>query len=309
MKHEIILYFSFPTNFIIAFKFNKEILFGEKEEMLLRAYVPGVCITKTIKKDIRDEIDLFIIYRPSKIQKILHKGNTIFIHDNWSKEIPIYLFHLIYSVSHQILLKKDYYTIHSVCVGKKNTWTLLIGHTGVGKTSVMLELLYNHEFEMFSSNKTLVKFNKKIHLEAVAGTTTVTCKNDEHNKIKVLIEQSTSFVNRIASKLPDKYITSNQKVTINRIYFTRLNPAVEECARLDDFESLVALYPFFLDHINSDIILFDGGDLYDGALLPTRTKKRMLSSLKNSLNSLEVYTLNGSLDFVSKTIEKHYEKI
>ncbi|MGH2645233.1 MAG: hypothetical protein ACRDE2_14865, partial [Chitinophagaceae bacterium] len=111
------------------------------------------------------------------------------------------------------LLKKGYHTIHSACVGMGNQWSLLIGHTGVGKTTVMLDLLHNYKFKMFSSNNTLVKFHEDFYLEAIAGTTTITCKNSDRNKLKETIGQTANFVDRIACKLPDKYSTSNNRPT------------------------------------------------------------------------------------------------
>jgi hypothetical protein len=160
---------------------------------------------------------------------------------------------------------------------------------------------------MFSSNKTLVKFQKDFCLEAIAGTTTITCKNSDGSKLKATVGQTANFVNRIACKLPDKYSTQKNRVKISRVYFVRLNPAVEECVTLSKFESTVALYPFFLDYINSDTILFNGKDLYDGIPATTQIKKKILFSLKKSLISLDVYNINGSLDFINKTIRKHYE--
>jgi hypothetical protein len=302
------LYFSFPSNFVISINLKGHASFREREELLLRAYVPGIQIVGIARKNITNNPDLIISYYPSKYQKISYEDNHIIIRDDWSKEIPVYFFHLIYSISHHALLKKGYYTIHSVCVGKENQWSLLLGHTGVGKTTVMLDLLHNYRFKMFSSNKTIVKFKKNFYLEAIAGTTIITCKDSDRNKLKTIVGQTANFVNRFACKLPDKYSAPKNKVKISRIYFVRLNPAVEECVSLNNFESMVALYPFFLDYINSGIVLFNGKDLYDGIPITTEIKKKILSSLKKSLIRLDVYSLNGSPDFISKTIGKHYEK-
>lgn len=302
------LYFYFPSNFVISIILKEKVSFKEREKLLLRAYVPGIKIIEMARKNIINNSDLIISYCPSKYQKISYKDNRIIIHDDWSKEIPVYFFHLIYSISHHALLKKGYYTIHSACVGKGNQWSLLLGHTGVGKTTVMLDLLYNYRFKMFSSNKTIVRFKKNFYLEAIAGTTTITCKDSDRDKLKAIAGQTANFVNRLACKLPDKYSTSKNKVKISRVYFVRLNPAVEECVSLNNFESIVALHPFFLDYINSGIVLFKGKDLYDGIPVTTEIKKKILSSLKKSLTLLDVYSLNGSLDFISRTIGKHYEK-
>lgn len=302
------LYFSFPSNFVISITLKENVSFEEREELLLRAYVPGIQIVEIARGKIINNPDLIISYCPSKYQKISYKDNRIIIYDDWSKEIPVYFFHLIYSISHHALLKKGYYTIHSACVGKENQWSLLLGHTGVGKTTVLLDLLRNYRFKMFSSNKTIVRFQENFYLEAIAGTTTITCKDSDRDKLKAIAGKTANFVNRLAFKLPDKYSISKNKVKISRVYFVKLNPAVEECVSLNNFESIVALYPFFLDYINSGIILFNGKDLYDGVPITTKVKKKILSFIKKSLISIDVYTLNGSLDFISKTIGKHYEE-
>ncbi|NCU39852.1 hypothetical protein EOL99_03095 [Candidatus Falkowbacteria bacterium] len=303
------LYLSLPSNFVISIILKGGVSFREREELLLRAYVPGIKITGIVRKNIINNPDLTINYCPSKGQKFSYDDNYIIIHDDWSKEIPVYFFHLIYSISHHVLLKKGYYTIHSACVGKENQWSLLLGHTGVGKTTVMLDLLYNYRFKMFSSNKTIVRFKKNFYLEAIAGTATITCKDSDRGKLKSVVGQTANFVSRFACNLPNKYFASKNKVKIGRVYFVKLNPSVEECVSLNNFESMVSLYPFFLDYINSGTILFSGKDFYDGAPITTEIKKKILSSLKISLISLDVYSLNGSLDFISKTIEKNYGKI
>lgn len=297
-----------PTYTNITLSFFDNVSFGERESLLLQAYVPGIRIVKKMPKSNLNDKKISIDYFKSDNIKIDSKKETIRIYDNWSKEIPVYFFHLIYSISHYALLKKGYYTVHSACVGTGNQWSLLLGHTGVGKTTVMLNLLRNYKFKMFSSNKTLIKFQKDFCLEAIAGTTTITCKDNISNKLKKITKKKVNFVNRIAYKLPNEYSTLKNKVKISRLYFVKLNPAVEECVRLSNFESMVALYPLLFDYINSDIILFNGEDLYNGTSITTREKKKMLSSLKKSLISLAVYNLNGSLDFISKTIEEHYEK-
>ena len=301
------LHFSFPSGFTILIILKGRVLFKEREYLLLRAYVPGIEIMEITQKNNINNPGLIISYYPSKYQKILYDDNNVIIYDDWSKEIPVYFFHLIYSISHDVLLKNGFYTVYSACVGKKDQWSLLLGHTGAGKTTVMLNLLYNYRFKMFSSNKTILKFKKVFGLEAIEGTTTVTCKNSDYTKLKI-IDNSTNFVNRIAYRLPDRYSISKNKVKISRIYFIKLNPGVEECVKLNNFESIVSLCPLFLDYINSDTILFNGKDLYSGISVDTQLKKKILFSLKKSIIHIDVYSLNGSLDFISNTIKKHYEK-
>jgi hypothetical protein len=297
---------NFPLNFAILLKLNSEVLFGKREELLLRAYVPGIKIKKeSIKRD--GKPDLIIDYRFSKEQKILYKKKGIVIMDNWSAGVPVYFFHLIYSISHQLLLNKGHYAMHSVCVGKKNQWSLLLGHTGVGKSSSMIKLLSNYGFKLFSSNKTLVNFSSSSRLVASAGTQTVTYKNSDKKNLESLTEQGVGFVDRAACELFGKFLATNKKVKINSVYLIRLNPAVKEFVKLNEIESLVALFPFFFDHINSDIILFGGKDLYNGGTVVADIKKKVLRSLKKSLKYLNVYTLNGSLDFVCKIINEHHE--
>ena len=210
------LHFSFPSGFTILIILKGRVLFKEREYLLLRAYVPGIEIMEITQKNNINNPGLIISYYPSKYQKILYDDNNVIIYDDWSKEIPVYFFHLIYSISHDVLLKNGFYTVYSACVGKKDQWSLLLGHTGAGKTTVMLNLLYNYRFKMFSSNKTILKFKKVFGLEAIEGTTTVTCKNSDYTKLKI-IDNSTNFVNRIAYRLPDRYSISKNKVKIEAV--------------------------------------------------------------------------------------------
>ncbi|MCX6723189.1 MAG: hypothetical protein NT094_03970, partial [Candidatus Staskawiczbacteria bacterium] len=273
--------------------------------LLLQAYIPGITV---LKNKAKKEVDMTVRYSHSKKQKILHKNNTIIIYDDWSREIPIYFFHLIYSIVHELFLKKSHYSIHSACIYKNGQGSLLLGHTGVGKTTVMLSLVENYKFKVFSSNKTLVGFNTKSELEAIAGTTTITYKND--NNSKNAPDKLINFVNRCAYKLPDEYLCSEKKGKIRKVYNIKLNPFVEECVKLNKIESIITVYPSLFDYINADIILFNGLDLYDGGLqnISAVSKKVILKHLAKALESMEVYNIAGSLEFIGKIINKNYDK-
>ena len=296
--------FLFPLNFRGTINLDKMVLFEQRDELLLQAYVPGIKIAEPTGKK-NSASHLFTVnHHHSKNKRILQKEKDLFIFDDWSEEIPLYLFHLIYSICHKTWLENDCYAVHSACVGKNNSWSLLVGHSGVGKTTVMLDLLNNHGWEMFSSNKTLLKFNQNSSLETLAGTTTITCRESDRTMQIIPINPEIIFLDRFMYTLPEKYSQPKQKNQIKKIYLIGLNPAVKEYEQLNNFEALVALYPFFLDCINYDILLFKGSNLYDGTPSDPEIKKRLLKNMKKQLHSLDVYSLKGSLDFVSNIINE-----
>jgi hypothetical protein len=298
MQKQKIIYIICPLNYIIKVESESEFLFNEKEIQLLQAYVPGVIISK-----MRRSVEFTIIYYKSKRPKVYYLKKKIIIYDDWSILLPIYFFHLIYGICHKYWIGNNYYTTHSACIGKNN-FSLLVGHSGSGKTTLLLNLLKNYNLKLFSSNKTLLNF-KKDNLTAIAGTKTITLrKKNDQKKWQPILNSKTEFVDRFAFMASKKYYTPKTSVPIKQIYLIKLNNYIKEFYQLDPRESLISLYPFFLDYVNSDAILFNGKSIFNGAIFGMEVKLKLLKNLSKIANKLNVNIISGPLDFISKKIVK-----
>jgi len=285
-------YLYFPGSILIYVKSLENL---EVSKILLNAYVPGV------ELDLKSDRvpDVVIEYKQANDKKLVQEEGLIHIYDNWGKEFPLDFYHLLYSVVRVELLKRDLFSVHAACIGKSN-YILLVGHSGVGKTSIVLELLKNNSTRLFSSNKTVVNFNGGF-LEAVAGTTTITAnindinKHNPEDKIEILTYGDRSAVTT------NKYI--NDRGQIQAIVLVGLNDGVEENYIITPASALHKLYGYFFDTVNADTIVCDGQDVYVGTA-SLGTQKYLARNLSNVLSKIPTYSIKGSMDFVCNAITK-----
>ena len=288
------LYFRFPGNLVFNLISKKPFIFEEKEQLLLKAYVPGAEIVDISPRS----VDLVIELKNSKQKKILQTQEKILIFDNWVNEIPLDFYHLLYSLVRKEWLKKNLFSVHAACLGK-NKYILLVGHSGAGKTTIALELLKKGKTSIFSGNKTLISFDRQANIKVIAGTKTVTTIFSTA-KINYPIPKNSKYQDRIA--FTPKEFTQQIK-PIKAIVLVGLNDGVKEKNKLSHNSALHKLYPFFLDVVNADTILCDGKEIFTG--LPPKGGQRFLArSLETALKKIPVYSLKGSLPFVVENLKK-----
>lgn len=289
------LYLSLPNKINCKIITKEDIIFDDRAKTLARAYLPGVKFLVNKPK----RIDFSLEYIKSVKKKLIVKEKSIKIYENWSEQLPLDFFHILYSKTRLMFIKKHNYPVHSACVGNKD-YSLIVGHTRSGKTSVLIELLKKN-MKVFSGNKTLVSLDSGIN--AVAGTSTITLDAKIFKKNKSNVKESINYSNRKAFALnPDNY-SRESLVRINKIFLIKINGGVREFRRLDRLEALYSLYPFFLDVVNADTIMFQGGDVFLGNISKvdsTWLAKKLLLALKG----VNVYYLAGSKQFISERILK-----
>jgi|CXWL01.1.fsa_nt_gi hypothetical protein len=283
--------------------FDSTVPFGEREELLLNAYIPGVSVS-TISPS--STIKLFYYFNKEKKSLQIEEGG-ILIRDDWSRVVPIYFFHLIHSIALKQWHTKHLFSVHSASFGNEDELSLIIGYSGSGKTTTALNLLKEKGIKLFSSNKTLVTFERN-NLIGLAGTRTITCKMKDFDKYESLAHNPVIFGNRTAFKIQKENWLISKKIRVKNIFLIQLNDYLDEFFKLDKFESLVHLLPFFLDYNNSDIILFSGTQLFDGTVNPSIVKPNLLVSLNETLPEINIYVVSGSLEHVIKKITNLHEK-
>lgn len=276
------IYLQFSSDINIHFQTNEDINIHNKDLLLLNAYLPGVKIISKIPKS----IDLKIKFVRSKRKNIIRKRKVITIHEDWDKNLPLDFYHFLYSLVRIKWMKKNIFPVHSACFKiKKNI--LLIGHSGAGKTSTLLETVKKYNAQIFSGNKTLIKFKRNGIPEAVAGSKTISVRSNEKGR-------------KIFSLKDDQYLSKN--IPIEVIVIARLNDGVKEYEKIEPLSALHRLYPYFMDTVNADTLMCNGEYVFIGTA-PTGTQKKLSAKLKKALSKIPVYHLSGSMDFISKKLK------
>lgn len=286
-------YLSFPPSLLIEVTSSANIVLDDKTQILLDAYLPGA----TRIADPHQIPDISIEHIQSDDKKLTQEGKKIRIYDNWVNEFPLDFYHLLYSILRQEWLKRNLFSVHAACIEKEG-YILLVGHTGVGKTSIVLELLKEKNIQLFSGNKTVVTFNNG-HIEAIAGTRTITANSADIQQHITNGDTYITYGNRVALSYAKK--CTDNPGPIRAIVFVGLNDGVSENNILHPTNALHRLYGFFLDTVNADTIVCDAKAVYVGT--PPPGKQEMLAkNLSNALQKIPVYSIKGSMDFISDMI-------
>lgn len=263
--------------------------------LIADAHIPGVSIGVTPPKNARLLASLKLI--DSKERLIRKKGKNILVFDTLKRVFPLYNFHLMYSIFHFNWIKQGVYAIHAACVYNRGKTILLMGHTGFGKTTLSLELVKKYGFKLIHSDRVLVKFAGS-RLMLIGGTKVVTFKKDNDKIHRGMLNRIDSYIDRYIGPLKDEFLLEKKDVYIDKVSLVRLNGGLQESTSLNQFESLICFYPFFLDAVNSDAILFQGKSIFSGIPCKSGHKESLLSDLVHFTKKVRVHKLSGSLKFI-----------
>jgi energy-coupling factor transporter ATP-binding protein EcfA2 len=271
----------------------------EKARMLAAAYLPGLSFGE------ESAVNLTICFEESQTPGLEVKERVIILSDAWAGEGSLLdLIHLTYSAALKLWLAQGLYCVHSACLAKAPDFkeaTLILGHSGCGKTTLALALAAKGN-KIYSANKTLIAISPEGKMLALAGTPTITRKQEVESAIAVGSEAALDYVGRRAYALASDAYSREQAITITAIALARLNDGVAEREELSSLSALHRLFPFFLDKVNADTVLLGGKTVFSGDLPleeDRQVKTKLALALSKSLPSLSVTTLAGSLDYVS----------
>lgn len=271
-------YFSLPGG--LTARFSTSCAIGREELLQLGAYVPGI----SIEEQATECSDITITHVISDAPFLEDNGNSVILHSPHSASIPADLYHLFYGVARREWIKRGFYPVHAACVGKGENFTLIVGHSGAGKTTLAQSLVDKHAMTLFSGNKTVVRFDAEGTITAVAGTKTMTALDDR--------------LNRFAYEMPSDSYAHQPEAKIKSISIVRVNDGVEEEQGLCPLSALHTLYPYFMDAVNADVIV-NGKDILDGTPT-TDIKTRLTSDLCRAVTMLPVYKYSGSMNFLEQ---------
>src|SRR3989338_676088 len=281
-------FFLLPGNLTLRFGSESGVL-DEKAKILLKAYVPG--ITELLGS--RAEVDIVIEHKEDTRMRIEEGENLITLYGSWGDELLADLYHLIYAIVRVRLLKNKLFSVHGACcvLGKEGA-TLLLGHSGSGKTSVALRLAEEHGMQIVAGNKTVVSFDEGV-LRAVAGTTTTSVRAVDGEKVG---SDSFSYRDRHISDSGSNGIFE-KSVPIRSVALVRLNDFTEECTELKGSSALHSVFPYFLDTVNANVIF---GDSVFVGTPPSGTEDFLAKQLLVGLRSIPVFSCIGSASFVAE---------
>ncbi len=282
------LYFSVTGILTIKLESDSLLTFNPEQLLLLQAYVPGILPLELEP----EKLDLIITHHETSEQRF--NQTTLEFFDQWNGKLPDYFYHVLQGLVRLKLLEQKIYSVHGACAGK-NGQVLILGHTGSGKTSVVLEMLKKSETKLISGNKTLVSFSPG--LAVLAGTETITVRGKDILKLQgIEIAEQTEYWQRRIFRLP-KSTYQIAPAKIEAIALIKLNDYSEVFDTLPPNEAIFQVYPFFLDTVNADVIINSENILIGTP--PLGAQQNLTKELYTNLQTLPVYSLIGSAQFVA----------
>ncbi|MBY0358494.1 MAG: hypothetical protein K2W82_10880 [Candidatus Obscuribacterales bacterium] len=281
-------------------------VFDNKEARLLAgAYLPGVSFPAGT---VRGSPVLNVAFREAEPYGIEQGRYSVVVNHKWHGDGSLLdLIHLLHSAARLVWLKDGLYPVHSACVGdpEKNSYVLVVGHSGSGKTSTALELA-NRGLKIFSANKTLVQVSPAGTMIGMGGTRTITTNAHDVERHGEAAADNVAYKHRSAFLLDNsKYAPEGRFAAIHKIALVRLNDGAKNCSTLETESALHRLYPFFLDTVNADTILCGGSAVFTGEL-PALCQPNLIHNLKCALANIPVLSVTGSMDFVAATLKEQH---
>ncbi|HEY9774670.1 MAG TPA: hypothetical protein V6C81_12995 [Planktothrix sp.] len=289
-----------PGDLRVRVKHPQKIFASEATRLLAGAYVPGFSLHTSGYA--REKADLTISFHESRAKRLKVEGKQIELHDRWSGDgSTLDLLHLIHSAARLHWLRRGLYSVHSSCVGNDSGHALIVGHSGVGKTSIALELV-KRGMKLYSGNKTLVSVSADGAITAHGGTRTITTRAQDVTRHEAAAD-GVGYSERCAFLLdPDQY-SADATVNIKLIVLAKLNPGTDDFTRQAPGGALHRLYPYFLDTVNADTVLCDGHEVFSGSP-PTGCQRRLSTTLSVALGKIPVYSMTGSMEYITATLER-----
>ena len=268
---------------------------GCREALLAGAYLPGC----RAAADAPAASDLRVKHFETPERNFIQGDGQVMVSDLWRGALPLDLWHLLYGMQRVELLRSGLYPVHGACVGKERP-ILLVGHSGTGKTALLLELALHHRLPVFSGDKTVVSLNVGRELTAVAGTQTITLRQaDLPEALRALPRQD--YGDRTALRLTPESYAAELSAPIKAVVMVQLNDGAERCEKLSAASALHTLYPFFLDTENSDKVVCCGAGVFVGSV-PEGVPAKLARELAQVLETLPAYVISGSRQFVAERI-------
>lgn len=273
----------------------------DRLQLLAAAYLPGVDVWEGQAMAAKHK--LTIAFTESDQRGFQETPVKLTVSGPYDRDANLVeLLHLAYSACRPWWLKQQLYTVHSACFAGASGYVLVVGHSGVGKTSIVVDLARRGK-KIFSANKTLLSLGRWCQadcLTAMYGTRAITLGLRDGEELSA---GAIAYLGRQAYKLSDNGYAPKGPQQVKAIVLAKLNDGVQELATLSPASALHKLYPYFLDTIAADCIVGGGAGVYSPAL-PDGCRQKLAASLAAILQAVPVMTMAGTLDFVTTNLER-----
>lgn len=295
MEGEKTLYLFFPYDLTVEVRGDFEID-PEEIAVLAQTYLPGVKIGHAGTKP-----TLAVEYIQSIERQLIQSGDKIQIFDDWNGKLSLDIWNLLYSIIRLHYMRYLNYPVHAACLGR-NKHMLLVGHSGVGKSTILLGLIDHYDWTVYSGNKTVVTFEED-GLWAIAGTKSMSLRSVDITRFPNLTGRKIDYQTRSAFALGKNHYSKDEAVPISTIFIAKLNDGVSEMEELSFPSTLHTLYPFFMDAVNADTVMCEGGGVFIGTP-PKGSQEKLTRELTRVLSQIKVVKISGTLQFVTESIAK-----
>jgi hypothetical protein len=291
-------YFAMAGGINASFTSDSEIGLSELQRLHLAAHLPRIQPLEHAPK----VIDVQIHHSESGETTMQQNGSHVELSDNWNGKLSPDFPYLFYGAARLAWLNKNMYPVHAACVGNENDgYVLLVGHSGVGKTSSTLQSAFSSGLKVFSGDKTLITIANDGEMRAIGGTKTMTIRAEDKKRWPSLEGQGLMNGDRYIFPLKPEQSSSEFSVKIKAIVLLKLNDGVTKCQKLTPLSSLHTMYPYFMDMEWNDVLVGSGKAVFDGT--PNNSVKPQLAQrLGNSLNQIPTFNISGSLPRVTSMI-------
>lgn len=265
-------------------------VFTAEQLFLLGAHLPEIkLVTANLVKPV-----IKIRHIESEQTQLQQQGSDVVFHAPWKGKLSSDFVHLFLGAARLAALERETFTVHAACVGG----ILLVGHPGVGKSSITLHTALNKNLKVYSGDKTLIKINSQGQMVAVGGTKVMTIrKNDVKRWPELESYQGVHSADRFSFTLKPEQQEKRKEVLIKAIMLVNLNDGSTKSETLGSLSALHTLYPYFIDTERADVILEAGKAVFSGNL-KTELKARLLTLLGLGLKSIPTLQVSGSLESI-----------
>lgn len=273
---------------------DRSLLFDRRAHLLAAAYIPGFSPAIDRWNAVPEAV---IAHTESDDKRLAASGRTVTIADRWNGTMNLDYFNLLYGVTRMRMLSRGLYPVHAACVEGHTGYVLMVGHSGVGKTTMLLRLAEDYGRRVFSGNKTAVSLGDGDAI-AEGGTHTITVRGAYAGSVDTSL---IAYSDRTAFWLPGASYAPEPRVPIAAIVLPHLNDAVSEQGTLSPMSAVHTLYAYFMDSTKADTVLCDGRAVLPGTP-DAGVEDRLAGALTETCRHIPVYAMAGSLADVTERI-------
>lgn len=172
---------------------------------------------------------------------------SILIKGLWNHSSKQDIPHLAYSLLRQYCIDHEIYPVHSIGIHN----TLLIGHSGQGKTTLALEAI-KENLPVFSTDRTLLHFEQD-NLISRLGTSLLSVRSKHVHFIDY--HKTPALIGYAGERELCYYKQANHPNIIQSIVLFQITEQSLFVERISATSALHQLYPYFLDVVKQDVLL------------------------------------------------------